>query len=224
MQLTRQQKIYAAVLLLAGVAFGVDRWVIGHGPEEASAAAPRNGTSTAKPAPQAVAAGGVTGEPRGSTPVASAALSTPFTGASTAGSKPGPSRSLAVRLQEVVKVEGLDLSAVPDAFRPSRRWDPPDALLPAAPVAPAPPPKSDLASQFRSRHKLNAVLKGHAGFGGAAIVDRRIRAVGQQVDGLTLVEVKEQSAVFEGPGPGATHAEKLRVELFIDTPQPQDLD
>src|SRR5687768_15814451 len=213
MQLTRQQKIYAAVLLLAGVAFGADRWVIGHGPEEASAAPPRNGTSTAKSAPQAVA-GGVTGEPRGSTPVASAAGATPFTGASTAGSKPGPSRSLAVRLQEVVKVEGLDLSAVPDAFRPSRRWDPPDALLPVAPVAPAPPPKFDLASQFRSRHKLNAVMKGHAGVGGVAIVDRRMRAVGQQVDGLTLVEVREQSAVFEGPG--ATPADKLSVELFID--------
>jgi hypothetical protein len=222
MQLTRQQKIYAAVLLLAGVAFGMDRWVIGHGPDEASAAAPRNRMSTAQSAPPAIAAGGVTGEPRGSTPVASAAVSAPFTGASTAGSKPGPSRSLAVRLQEVVKVEGLDLSAVPDAFRPSRRWDPPDALLPVAPVAPAPPPKFDLASQFRSRHKLNAVMKGHAGVGGVAIVDRRMRAVGQQVDGLTLVEVREQSAVFEGPG--ATPADKLSVELFIDTPQPQDLD
>jgi hypothetical protein len=221
MQLTKQQKIYAAVLLLAGVAFGVDRWVIGHGPEEASAAAPKARTSGAQPTPTTAgpAAGGVTAYPRGTISVAPGSGSVPLAGASTAGSRQG--RSLAVRFQEVVKVEGLDLSSVPDAFRPSRRWDPPDALMPVAPVAPAPPPKFDLVSQFRARHKLNAVMKGRAGVGGVAIVDRKMRAVGQQVDGLTLVEVKEQSAVFEGPG--ATPGDKLSVELFIDTPQPQDL-
>ena len=214
MQLTQQQKIYAAVLLLAGAAFAVDRWVIGHGPEGASAAAPKARTSGAQPAPAAPTGGGVTAYPRGTMSVTPGAGPTTLVGGST-------SRSLAVRFQEVVKVEGLDLSSVPDAFRPSRRWDPPDALLPAAPVATAPPPKFDLVSQFRSRHKLNAVMKGRAGFGGVAIVDRRMRAVGQQVDGLTLVEVKEQSAVFEGPG--ATPEDKLSVELFIDTPQPLDL-
>jgi hypothetical protein len=120
-----------------------------------------------------------------------------------------------------VKVEGLDLSSVPDAFRPSRRWDPPDALLPATPVAPPPPPKFDLVSQFRARHKLKAVMKARAGVAGGAIVDGRLKFVGQQVDGLTLVAVNEHSAVFEGPG--ATPQEKLSVELFIDTPQPQDL-
>jgi hypothetical protein len=218
MHLTKQQKIYVAVLLLAAVAFGMDRWVIGQGPEEASAAAPKARTSGAQPAPTASApAGGeVTGDPRGAGPVASGAGSTPPGGAGTAGARQGPSRSLAVRFQEVVKVEGLDLTSVPDAFRPSRRWDPPDAL-PVAPVAP-PPPKSDLVSQFRSRHKLSAVMAGGAG---VALVDGKWYFVGQQFDGLTLVAVEKHSAVFSGPGP--TPDGTLTVELVIDTPLPQDM-
>jgi hypothetical protein len=214
MQLTKQQKIYAAVLLLAAVAFGVDRWVIGHGPEGVSAAAPRTRTSGAQAAPTTVApgAGGVTGVAISAAP---AVGSTPFGGASTAGARQGPSRSLAARFQEVVRVEGLDLTSVPDAFRPSRRWDPPNAA-PVTPVAP-PPPKFDLAAQFRSHHKLNAVMGGRAGMAGAAVVDDKYMIlVGQQYDGLTLVAVDKDRAVFSGPG--ATPDDKLTVQLVIDKP------
>jgi hypothetical protein len=212
MQLTRQQKIYAAVLLLAGVAFGVDRWVIGHGPDEASAAVP----SKVRPSGARPAAAGTAGEPHRAT----AASPAPPDGAGTAGTKQGP-RSLAVRLQEVAKAEGLDLAAVPDAFQPSRRWDPPDMLLPP-PVAPAPPPRQDLAAQFRSRYKLNAVMKGRAGLAGVASINGRMYVVGRTLDNMKLVEINEQNVVFEGSPGGA--GETIRVELVIDTPQPQGIE
>src|SRR5688572_24885279 len=198
MQLSKQQKIYEAVLLLAGVAFGVDRWVIGHGPEEASAALPgKTRPAAARPgpapapsaAPLAQGAGG--GDPRGAAPLVPAPLA-----AETAPAPRPGARSLAVRLQEVVRFERLNLSDVPDAFRPSRRWDPPDMLLPPPPVAPVAPPRSDLASQFRNRHKLNAVMKGHAGVAGVAIINGRMFRVGQKLDDLTLVAVHEHSAEF----------------------------
>src|SRR5687768_15770307 len=134
MQLTRQQKIYVAVLLLAGVAFVVDRWVIGHGPDEAAAAVPsKSRPAAARPAPGATPGGTAQGvgavNPGGRVIAGSAAIP----GAGTAGAT--HARSLAVRLQEVVKAEGLNLSAVPDAFQPSRRWDPPDMLIWPAPGA-----------------------------------------------------------------------------------------
>jgi hypothetical protein len=202
MQLTKQQKIYAAVLLLAGAAFAVDRWVIGHGPEEASASTAKARTSAAQPAPAVTpGASNVAAYPRGTISVAP----------STAGPRQGPSRSLAVRFQEVVKFERLDLSSVPDAFRPSRRWDPPDAP-PVTPVAP-PPPRFDLAAQFKSRHKLNAVIASGAG---VALVGGKWYSVGQQLDGLTLVAVTRHAAVFKGPG--ATPDAPLEVELVIDKP------
>jgi hypothetical protein len=212
MPLTKQQKIYAAVLLLAGVAFGVDRWVIGHAPEEASAAVPRRPTS-ALPAP-APAQGGNAGVSRGAT----GATLAPPAGASTAAAR--QARSLAVRFQEVVKGEGLDLANVPDAFQPSRRWDPPDMLLPP-PVAPPPPPRPDLAAQFRSRYKLTAVMKGRAGLAGVASINGRMYVVGHTIDDMKLVEINEQSVVFEGT-PGRS-GEKIQVKLVIDTPQPQGM-
>jgi hypothetical protein len=169
------------------------------------------------PKTPAPAGGEVTGEPGRLVAVApGGGGATPLGAASTAGSRQGPSRSLAVRFQEVVKVEGLDLSSVPDAFRPSRRWDPPDAA-PVTPVAP-PPPKSDLAAQFKSHHKLNAVLGGGAGTaGGTAVVDDRyLIRVGRQHDGWTLVAVEKDRARFQGPG--TTPDDMLTVELVIDKP------
>jgi hypothetical protein len=208
MQLTKQQKIYAAVLLLAGVAFAVDRWVIGHGPEEAAAALPRKSRPlVAQSMPR-----GATQVPGAAGPVA--AGPPPVAGAGTDGAARGP-RSLAVRLQEVVKGERLNLSAVPDAFSPSRRWDPPDMLIPPPTVAPAPPPRSDLASQFKGRYKLNAVMKGRAGLAGVAIINGRMFVVGHRLDGWKLVAINEHSAKFEGPTTESGGA--LTVELAIET-------
>jgi hypothetical protein len=203
MRLTKRQKICAGVLLLAGLAFVVDRWVIGPGPSPAAAAAGKTGSAARISSP-------------------SAAALTRAAAASPAGNAPAPAtRSLAARLMEVAQAERLELTAVPDAFRPSRRWGP--AEPDTSSVAPVPGPvKSDLAGLFKSRHKLNAVMSGRPGSGGIAIIDGHMLTPGMKVDGFTLTAVTERSAVLEAPGvePG----EKHQVELYIEVPAGGKLD
>src|SRR5688500_17400540 len=100
MQLTKQQKIYVGALLLAGVAFGVDRFVLGYGPDKA-AAAPRGPSAAEKPAPAGGATRAADANSRGGNAVALASGGA----VRTAGGmqRAGSTRSLAARLQEIAK-------------------------------------------------------------------------------------------------------------------------
>jgi len=99
-----------------------------------------------------------------------------------------PNVSIADRL--AAATEAANASELKDAFRPSDAWLAqlrPSADRPA--VAPL-----DLAQSFSQRHRLMGVMLQTGG--GKAIVDDRCMAVGEKMDGFTLVAVEKNSAVF----------------------------
>ena len=174
MQLTKQQKIVGAVLVLAVVAFGVDRWVIGTDDDLAvsAPAGPRHSGA----ARRAIA--------RPAKPVALASTTAPEASL-------GSIASLATRLTLVAKAEELKLDGMRDAFRPPAAWVGTTRVVTPDEMAVA-------ARDFQSR-KLTAVIMRNSGRG-VAIVDQRTVGVGQSLDGFVLVAVKERSAVFRRGG------------------------
>ena len=67
-----------------------------------------------------------------------------------------------------------------------------------AAAAAAGPSAQQAEAEFRASHKLNGVSI--ANNGRVAIIDGRAMAVGQSVDGRTLVEVTDRSATFRSAG------------------------
>lgn len=194
MQLTRQQKIYAAVLLIAVVAFGVDRWVIGTGGADDVAISRIKGKTPATPRQPAQRRAAVT-QPGARTEAALARAQ-------------GPSvANLANRLQEAARLQKqpLDLENVTDAFQPSA------AFLPVKPqvvyVEPTPEPvveKRDEVAEFTKAHTLSAVMKAGRG---VAIIGTKTVAVGQTFEGFRLVAVTDRTAIFRRG--------KLKAELRL---------
>ena len=179
MGMSTQRKVCGALLALAVSAFGVDRWILGPGPSKAQA----DQTTAAAVSP----AGGASAP---AAPRAGAGL--PTTGARLASDKPG--RSLASRLQEATASERLDLTVVPDAFHarpsglPPRR--PRRSHRLCAPVGAT----SDPVADFRSRHKLTAIIKSDVPGGGLAMIDGRTVVPGETpdwLDGFEMVWVRE---------------------------------
>lgn len=207
MQLSKQQKIVGAVLVLAVAAFVTDRWIIGHEADdavvEASAAASRQSAGPAR----RVAA-------RPAMPQAAAAAETAY----------GDAASLATRLENLrmgAAAEGrpMNLDAVGDAFRPptglvgSRKTETTDEL-------------ADAAKRFVEKHKLAAVIKRQSGRAVAIIEDKTASsgslavAVGQSLDGFTLVAVRDRVAVLRR---GAQRVElKLQEHAIAGTITPTD--
>jgi hypothetical protein len=205
---TKSQKLSAAVLGLAVVAFGVDRWVL--------------------PAPDGAGGGG---DDSSSLVVSrgSAAPSTPRVAAGPDAAKAGPTAAgtpgaaqvvtLASRLAAIAEARGFAFDGTGgDAFRPADAWldaaDPVKvaAAAAAAPATPAKPAaaaprkpavkKVDHAALFRSGHALTAVMKKQDG--GMAIVDGKLVALGQIVDGFKLTRVGLADATFTGKGTTVT--------------------
>ncbi len=177
---TKSQKIAAAVLGLAVVAFGVDRFVLGTGKP-----------ATAEPTEQVVvsrspALAGQAGKP----PVSSAATTTATT--------------LASRLAAFAERRKFEHAGMSDAFCPSDAWVASSVPAPAveakveadiAPVA-LQAPKVSPSELFLKRHTLTAVMKKHDG--GMAIIDGKLYAQGQTVDGFKLSSVGLNEATFVG--------------------------
>lgn len=183
---TKSQKISAAVLALAVVAFAVDRWVIGDAGDPSAAPVPERVVRTPQPVPVAT----------------QAAPSQPHTAPAT------PRPSLASRLAAMSESRRVSAEAVADAFRPSDVWvaivAPPPPLPkaePARPPASRVAPKIDRAALFAQRHTLTAVMKD--GDGGMAIVNGKLYRVGQYVGGFKLTRVGLSDASFWGKGVGA---------------------
>lgn len=181
MQLTKQQKIVAAVLALAVAAFITDRWVIGHEVGDAVTAADAAALRpAARPASPAVAAA----------PAAESAY----------GNVAGLAQRLEnLRMTGAARGQPLNLEAVRDAFRPpaalvdSRKAESVDEL-------------ADAARRFVDKHKLAAVIRRQSGRGVAIIEDKSSASgsltvvVGQSLDGFTLVAVKDRVAILRrGP-------------------------
>lgn len=172
MQLSRERKAYASVLVLGLIALGIDRFVIGPPtaagadeysvrPEELSQAGaepPEPLVHVVKPAQQPAAI----------------SLGQRLRRFENAGSGP----------------DITDLFQLPPAWRPAER----------EPTAVRPPPGLSAAEQFQ-RRRLNGVLVETTGPDRRqAIVDGQVIVVGQSLDGFRLVEVTQRSAVFEGNG------------------------
>jgi hypothetical protein len=205
MTLTKQQKIYAAVLGLAVAAFAFDRFVLGPGdsPDDVSATsrtAPRRpARAAARPAAAAAA-------------TASAPTATPGAVILPPGAAQGPAPSvstLALRLHQIANppepAKPFNLENVGDAFRPSEILAGTTKQAPVTVVE-----QRDAAKEFREKYKdkLMAVVK--KGAVGAAIIDNKMVPIGQQFDGFRLVAVKDRSAVlWRG---------NQRVELRITAP------
>ena len=167
MQLTKQQKIYAAVLGLAVAAFGFDRFVLG----------PGDATEEAAPAPRRTPA----------RPVAKGAAPAPVSAQAAKAASAAATSTLAARLEAVAASRKLRLDKVGDAFRPSPAW------VGTPRTGPATTELVDAVAEFQKK-KLMAVMK--QGSGGIAIIDKTALSVGQSMDGFRLVAVKDRSAVL----------------------------
>ncbi len=117
-----------------------------------------------------------------------------------------PQRTAAEKIQQPTKDEPIagDLAARLEALRqPGDTGDlfycgfaPPRAQLDApAPVEAAPAFDTEA---FIASHPLSAVMRGNGG--SLAVIGKRVLRVGDTLDGLTLVRIENQSAVFEGAG------------------------
>lgn len=171
MTFTKQQKVLAGILGLGVLAFGVDRFMLGGTTEPANVGASAYGVS---PGSGGRLAGGVV------TPELT--LPTPN------------EQSIARRLARYAEATSLDPHGVREAFVPSEAWVP--RMAPKAETR-APKVREDPRETFVAAHRLNGV----AGSGQAAIaiVNGVPVRMGQAVDGCTLVEVTERSAVFTSP-------------------------
>ena len=183
---TKSQKVSAAVLGLAVVAFVVDRWVLGAGepaehPEAFAVAVEHSGA-----------------------PVAAAVATSPGT-PQEAKATADPARSLASRLAAISEARELSAESVADAFQPSEAWVALSAPPPPAKVetsrAKTGPAKVDHAAAFVNGHTLTAVMKD--GTGGMAIINGKLYRVGQYVGGFKLTRVGLSDASFWGKGVGA---------------------
>jgi hypothetical protein len=102
--------------------------------------------------------------------------------------------SLAGRLRAAAAAARVSAGVPTDAFMPSPAWQ--TVTIPEEPT-------TRLTAQFAARHHLNGVLAssadhtGSSSGGGHALVDGKIIAVGQLVDGFRLVSVSHRSAAFE---------------------------
>mgnify|MGYP001407146725 CR=1 FL=1 len=101
-----------------------------------------------------------------------------------------PARApLAERLNRLLPA-GMDSNELRDPFALPASWSDRDA----APVARVP----ETAAAFLRQHRLKAVVAQGAEMG--ALVDDSFLALGQSVDGFTLVSVNQREAVFERDG------------------------
>jgi len=168
MRLSRQQKIYLAILALALGALLVNRLFRSRESVTAEASAysdPLPGETI--PAPALV----FDKKTRGPDP----------------NSQP-PSIKLAKRLQILWPDEGLNLDQARDAFSLPAAWL-------AEVYAQNPLVEGDATARFAKSHQLKAVLVD--GQTSSALVDDHLLIPGQELDGFKLVAIDEDSATFE---------------------------
>jgi hypothetical protein len=196
MTLTKSQKMSAGVLAVAVIAFVVDRFVLAPADGAGgSASAGTSGYAVAKPssAPSQVT------RPAKTTGASASAQAN--------ATAPQAITNVATRLSAISQQRRLNAAPCGDAFRPADVWlaalfPPPAPPKPVASISvsttrPA-APKVDHAAEFRKRHSLTAVMKKQAG--GMAIVDGKLYAAGQTLDGFKLVRIGLNDATFAGKG------------------------
>jgi hypothetical protein len=170
MKLSKQHRVYMAVLGLAGAAWVADRVLFSGGPQQAAAGAvPAAELATAAAEPVTAAAAGPGG---------------------------GSSVTLGQRLEQL-RVSRTAPIAVGDAFEVPSEWRPKVAAARAEAEAPA-APKFDTV-KFAREHRLTRVLVG-TNLNAAVVDGGSLLRPGQELDGMVLREVTAESAVFEWDG------------------------
>ena len=191
MRLTKQQKIYGAVLglLLAGLA--VDRFLLGEAAVPAASVAAAIVAPVPSPSVVAAAdeAAGLDLVPASGRPVTRAIGAT-----------------LTKRLEQLTLDQGLEDGDFEDAFRVQFKWlgESADAKMPVLADPVIVPSRSD---RFVANHRLTAVL-GSDDQGLAMINDTAVRT-GDEVDGFVLVAVHKRSAILVSEG--------LQIELVLES-------
>ena len=171
MHLTKQRKVFGAVLVLALGALGADRFIFTPNEPEAP---PAPAATTAAPHPiKKIVASGDTAQAQEARLAGLAAL--------------------AKRMRDMAEVERLDVGDTKDAFVPAAAWVG-QMKTDTASAAQAAAQPLDPASAFREHHHLVAVLK--SSHGGVAILDGKTVRVGQRVDTFRLVSVGDRTALF----------------------------
>ena len=173
MRMTRERKVYAAVLAVAVTALGADKFIFA--PPESRAMSQAELLVHA-PAPDAQPAPLVARPEPQISPTAQAGTLVPLA-------------ALAERVQHVTEARRLEPEQVIDIFHTPAGWA---KTLPNGP---------DAAAVFAARHQLVAVLKSSRG--GVAVVtsgaSRKSLRIGQQLDGFTLVAIADRSITLHSP-------------------------
>ncbi|KPK79719.1 MAG: hypothetical protein AMJ81_12905 [Phycisphaerae bacterium SM23_33] len=183
MTVSKTEKVYLGVLAMALGALVIDRTFLGSSQVTPSQAAAQQ----AAPSPQ----------PPQAAPV-------PPPGPDEPAAPESP--ALAARLREAAGAEKPDYANVRDVFALSQGWL-------AELESPATQPGTSAAKSVPARpvHKLMAVMVG--GESSYAIIDGKCLLVGQEMDGLKLISVEQNSAVVEADG--------VRIQLPLqEQPQP----
>ncbi len=176
MKTSRERNILIAVLSVAGLGLGIDRFVIGSevtGPSQSSASV----------------IGELDAESAGW-------LAVPDTESiKSTGADEAPGVSFAERLRLIADSSaGTDPGQSRDAFAPGPGWEVTDIEVGGVPDNQA----RQIAEDFRSKHLLEAVLV--SGDKRYAVIGGQTLFIGQKLDGYRLQAVLERSAVFEGRG------------------------
>ncbi|UCD74308.1 MAG: hypothetical protein JSV91_11005 [Phycisphaerales bacterium] len=183
-KLSRERKVFIGILGVALIGLGADRMFFSSGltgPAEASAAVGEFEVDASLEAPL----GEVDPEP-----------------VAIHESTESATEALAGRFKEYAQRGSSDITGLSNVFNPSDSWLGGSDLPAGADRA------ASATDEFGATHRLNAVMMSRSNPG--AVVNKRLIAVGQEVDGFTLIEVNERSVVFEG--------EDERVVLELDPP------
>jgi hypothetical protein len=174
MRLSKQHKVYGAVLGLALAALGADRF-FSSAPAEASESFAVTTTSASAAKPAALA-------------------KTAANGNSLLSSAGDDRRAISARLDELAQTAGLKAEAVRDAFAPGAAW--------GGAIGTGSAKDEERARQFTAEHHLTAVMGNGSSRNVVAVVDGKPLRPGQTLDGFTLISVsaREVKAVFERKG------------------------
>ena len=170
MNLTKKQKIYGGLLILAAGGAFVDRVIIG-----SDVASPNHATASSTQSESAQA--------DASDSSASGAI---------ASFVPNPDRLITNRLAAVARRKGVGFVNVRDGFEPHKSW----VGQPVSAVSDLKPAFTE--ADFRSQYPLMAVITTDEK--SYAVVGKHTLAVGQRLHGFKLVAVKKHEAVFEFGG------------------------
>lgn len=110
---------------------------------------------------------------------------------------PRATEVFAMRLEEVALNGEYDLADLRDVFSPDESWFPDaPAIRRPEPTAREPRDAGNSPEQFRSRHRLTAVMA--SGARPCIILDGNFHRIGDVIDGYEVIEIRDRAVVLTG--------------------------